>query len=794
MTDEGRKRKSPRAESKEPAKKSSVRREKTNRQDGKDPHSLSSSALLSIFDGIDEVVYISDPCSYEILYANQALRAVRGDVIGEKCYRAFQGLDSPCPFCTNQYIFGENEGRSHVWEFRNSVNHRWYRCIDKAIPWPDGRMVRYEMAIDITEKKLADEALRESEAKFRTLADQSPNMIFINCAGRIVYVNNKCEEVMGYTKGEFCSPDFNFMDLVSPEYQDIVKSNFRRHARGEDVPEHEYVLITKSGRGIDTIIATKLIPYDGKLAILGIVTDISHYKRIESDIRKSEEKYRDLYDHAPDMYHTLDRSGIIIDCNETEARMLGYTKEEIIGRHLTDFFTGASKKLFEKDFPLLNYEKTQLNLEREFVRKDGSTFPASLNVFTEMDEEGRLLRTKTIARDVTEIKKMEAELLKGQKLESIGILAGGIAHDFNNILTAIMGNISMAAMYAKPGGELFQRLQEAEKASIRARDLTQQLLAFSRGWAPIKKTVATADLIRDAVGFSLMGSNVRCEFILPADIWPMEADEGQITQVLNNLVLNAVHAMPEGGIIAIGASNISHPELEGIPLPKGKYIKISVKDFGVGIPGEIQQKVFEPYFTTKKKGHGLGLASAYSIILKHGGHISLESAPGKGTTFFIYLPACADLMPETRQIPAQPVSGRGKVLIMDDEIAVAGTAAKMLGSLGYETAIAGEGGKAIELYLRAMESGQPYSAVIMDLTIPGGMGGRETIRRLREIAPDIRAIVSSGYPNDPVMLDYRKYGFCDLIAKPYKIADLSRAVHRVIQGGENQQGPELPVS
>jgi len=425
-----------------------------------------------------------------------------------------------------------------------------------------------------------------------------------------------------------------------------------------------------------------------------------------------------------------------------------------------------------------------LNLEREFVRKDGSTFPASLNVFTERDEAGRLLRTKTIARDMTEIKKMEAELLKGQKLESIGILAGGIAHDFNNILTAIMGNISIAAMYAKPGSELFERLMEAEKASIRARDLTQQLLAFSRGWAPIKKTVATADLVREAVGFSLMGSSVGCTFVLSPDIWPVEADEGQITQVLNNLVLNAVHAMPEGGVITIGAANVTNPELESVPLPKGKYVKISVKDHGVGIPEEIRQKVFEPYFTTKKKGHGLGLASSYSIIMKHGGHITLESTPGKGTTFFIYLPACAGPMPETRQILAQPVSGKGRVLIMDDEIAVAGTAAKMLGSLGYETAIAGEGSKAIELYVRAMESGQPFSAVIMDLTIPGGMGGREAIRKLREIAPDVRAIVSSGYPHDPVMVDYRKYGFCGLIAKPYKIVDLSRTVHRVIQGEE----------
>ena len=363
---------------------------------------------------------------------------------------------------------------------------------------------------DITERKRVESALKENEKKFRVLADQSPNMIFINTRGRVVYANKKCEEIMGYTREEFYSSDFNFMDLIAPEHKEAIRTNLGRHLKGEEIPPYEYAILAKGGNRIETIITTKLIDYEGNSAVLGIVTEITDIKKVEKALRESEAKYRDLYDNAPDMYHTLDKNGIIMDCNETEARMLGYKKEEIIGRPVSDFFTEGSRKLFEKDFPGLNYENNLFNIEREFVRKDGTTFTANLNVYSEHDESGKLSRTRTIARDITGIKKIQSELLKAQKLESVGILAGGIAHDFNNILTAIIGNINLAKISLQPEDSIHKKLSEAEKACAGASKLTQQLLTFSKGGEPVKKTLSLDRIIKDSSCLATTGSNVKC--------------------------------------------------------------------------------------------------------------------------------------------------------------------------------------------------------------------------------------------------------------------------------------------
>ncbi len=638
-------------------------------------------------------------------------------------------------------------------------------------------------AYDVTDRKIAESALRDSEEKFRTLADQSPNMIFINKMGRVVYVNNKCVEMMGYSVEEFYSPAFDFMALVAPEYKEEVGSNFKRHLGGEEVPPYEYALVTKDGRKIESLITTKLIEYEGGLAILGTITDITNLKRIEKALRDSEAKYRDLYDNAPDMYHSLNRDGIIIECNETEARMLGYRKKEIIGRPLKDFFTENSRRLFEQDFPRLNYKNSFLNTEREFVRKDGSTFLANLNIYSEYDENNNLVRTKAIARDITDLKRFESELLKSQKLESIGILAGGIAHDFNNILTAILGNINFARMSLQAHDPLFERLSEAEKACVSASKLTQQLLTFSRGGEPIKKTISLASLIKDSAGLALRGSNVKCEFGFPEGLWPVEADEGQIGQAINNLIINAVQAMPEGGTINVSAENTHVSETGGLPLQEGRYVAVRVEDHGTGIPKEHRQRIFDPYFSTKQKGSGLGLAVTYSIIRNHKGHITVESDLGSGTRFYIWLPASSKPVVEKEAPEEKTLAGRGRILVMDDEDIVRNIVGDILRHVGYAVEIARDGGEAIDLYREAWKSGTPFDAVILDLTVPGGMGGKETVRKLLEIDPGTRAIASSGYSNDPVMANFREYGFMNVIPKPYKTADLSRVVFDVLSQG-----------
>ena len=385
-----------------------------------------------------------------------------------------------------------------------------------------------------------------------------------------------------------------------------------------------------------------------------------------------------------------------------------------------------------------------------------------------------------LCAQVAEKLKIEEQLLRTRQLESLGILAGGIAHDFNNLLTAILGNASLAKVYAKPGDKIHTKLEEVERASAKARDLTQQLLTFSKGGAPVKRVTSITDVIRDSSRFTLRGSQSICELFLAKDLWPVEADEGQFSQVIGNLCINADQAMPEGGVVEIRAENVMLDKGRVGNLEPGRYVKISITDSGLGIPEEHLSKIFVPYFTTKQKGSGLGLATSHSIVDKHGGFITVESEIGTGTTFHIYLPASAKILENEEQSSKATITGNGKILLMDDEEYIRDTAGEMLSYAGYTVGYAKDGAEAIDLFVRAKESGDPYDAVIMDLTIPGGMGGKETLQNLLKIAPDVKAIVSSGYANTPIMSDFKRYGFKGVIAKPYCTEELCKAVQILI--------------
>ncbi len=390
------------------------------------------------------------------------------------------------------------------------------------------------------------------------------------------------------------------------------------------------------------------------------------------------------------------------------------------------------------------------------------------------------IKNEELLREISERQHMEEELLKIQKLESVGVLAGGIAHDFNNILTSILGNISIAIMQTTPKSEIFQILTNAEKAALHAKDLTMQFLTFSKGGSPLKTSVSITDLIKDSVNFMLRGSNVKCEFSLPDDLWPVEIDQAQMSQVINNLIINADQAMPGGGNIEISATNVMIRPGELIPLKKGKYVKVSIKDHGKGISKRNLTKIFDPYFTTKKRGNGLGLSVAYSIVKKHEGYIAVMSEPGKGTTFCIYIPASREKISEKKALKESLFVGKRNILVMDDEKGVREILSTMLKKLGCEVVCVKDGAEAIIMYKQSKESGKPFDVVIMDLTIPGGMGGQETIKKLLEINPEVKAIVSSGYSNAPIMSHYQAYGFSSVIAKPYRITELSKILRDVI--------------
>jgi nitrogen-specific signal transduction histidine kinase/ActR/RegA family two-component response regulator len=389
-----------------------------------------------------------------------------------------------------------------------------------------------------------------------------------------------------------------------------------------------------------------------------------------------------------------------------------------------------------------------------------------------------------VTRDITEQKRVEEERLRATKLESVGLLAGGIAHDFNNILTSVFANIGLAKMItakdASSNPSVVERLSAAEKACLRARDLTKQLLTFAKGGTPVKSTTSIASIIGDTVEFALRGSSVRCCLQIPEHVWPVVVDEGQISQVLQNLVINAEQAMPEGGVIEVTVENDSILSPSDLPLKPGNYVRVTVTDQGIGIPQDHLSKIFDPYFTTKQKGSGLGLATTYSIIKRHEGHISVSSALGQGACFTLYLPASSMKETSRDETPNELICGKGRILIMDDEDEIQEVLGKMLEHLGFEVDFASEGEKALSDYTDAFQQGSPYVATILDLTIPGGMGGKETLRQIKALHPEAAVIVSSGYSNDPVMGRFQEFGFSGVIAKPYNLLDLSKVLSQIL--------------
>ncbi len=389
------------------------------------------------------------------------------------------------------------------------------------------------------------------------------------------------------------------------------------------------------------------------------------------------------------------------------------------------------------------------------------------------------------ARDVTDRvererleREQEAEHLELAKLESIGTLAGGIAHDFNNFLAGILGNISLAKMHGGLDGSVYGLLEEAERASLRAKELAGQLLTFSQGGAPVKKWVALGPLVEGAATFAVRGSAVRVAVETSEDLGVVEVDEGQIAQVVHNLVKNAGEAMPAGGTVHVSVRRTIVEEGDARSLDPGSHVELVIRDSGVGIAKDHLARVFEPYFTTKQTGSGLGLATTHSIVKRHGGVITVESEPGVGTTVSVLLPAPRQVPPpaQTDQTVSSGLRGHGRILVMDDEAAIRTLVRRALESWGFSVVATAHGAEAIERYQEARASEQPFAAVILDLTIPGGMGGEETIARLREIDPGVKALVSSGYATDPIMAEYRSHGFAGVVVKPYAMGEMRRAL------------------
>lgn len=626
---------------------------------------------------------------------------------------------------------------------------------------------------------LTQDALERSREQYENLYESAPDIyLAIAPDGTITNVNTSGAGYLGYAKdrliGESIWTFIHEAEITGT--QNRIREIFEQKVLKSEL---ESLHVRNDGSVLWLHCRTQLLLDEEQtpVQLLMMCRDLTERKRMEDALREAEAEYSTLVEQARDGVFLVQDETVEF-ANRALADMRDYAAEELIGRPFSELLSPEVRQsALETHIRRLKGEKVPDIYDSSILRKDGTTLEVEISENL-IQYEGKPAILGCV-RDITERKQLEAERLRAGKLESLALLAGGIAHDFNNILTGILGGISLAKMYVKPDDKIYARLEDVERASVQAKDLTQQLLTISKGGVPIKGIALIAKTIRDACRLALRGSRASCRFAVPDELWPVEVDEGQIRQVISNIIINADQAMPQGGTITVRAENVGVAPGE-LPLRAGDYVKVSITDQGIGIPEEDLGKVFDPYFTTKPTGTGLGLATAYSIIENHDGHIGVDSELGVGTSVYFYLPASPQAVAPKALPRAGVIPGKGRILLMDDEDVVRRATGEILSHIGYETEYAKDGDGAIKLYQEAGDSGRPFDAVILDMTVPGGKGGKEAIKDILEINPGAKAIISTGYANDPIMITFKEYGFKGAIAKPYDTVQLSGMLHEVI--------------
>ncbi len=763
----------------------------TDRKNAEEALKRSEAEKALVMDAVFEHLIYHD-IDLKVIWANRAaaesVDLTVDDLIGKDCFRIWQGRDTPCHNCpVNRSI---QSGETEEAEMFTPEGRAWYI---RSYPVRDKNQRitgAVETTREITEKKKAEKELQESRSRLIAAIENLPfDFFMIGKDGRYTLANttvrrhwagvsseehgNGPEDIVGKKPEELG---------VDKEYMDIWLENNRRAFAGEVVKGEVTYCIEGEDRHFFNIISP--VYYGDEIKeILGVNIDVTDRKRAEESLAEEKERLAVTLRSIGDGVISTDREGRIILMNRMAENLTGRRQEQALGKSLESVFHIIDENTGERaEDPVKKVLDTEgsINLSEQtiLVGADGSERVIADSAAPIRDRESKVIGVVIVFRDVTQKRKLESELMRTEKLESIGILAGGIAHDFNNILTAILANISMSRMLVKDMPKLDSRLEEAEKACGRAKSLTRQLLTFTKGGTPLKSAISIKNLVRESCLFALHGSNVDCEFDFQEDIWPVEVDEGQISQVIHNLVINSDQAMPQGGTLHVKVENIELKEHTW--LAPGPYTLTTVADEGVGIPQDYLEKIFDPFFTTKEKGSGLGLATSYSIVHQHDGHIEVCSQPGKGTIFTIYLPAVPQKQPQEKESVETPLTGKGRILVMDDDRAIRDLLNIMLSELGYEAKFAGDGEEAIKEYKKALHEKIPFDLVILDLTIPGKMGGKETMENLQKIDPHICAIVSSGYSTDDIMADYKSYGFKGVVNKPYDMKELSKVLKKVL--------------
>jgi PAS domain S-box-containing protein len=635
-----------------------------------------------------------------------------------------------------------------------------------------GKPLFYSIIFDITEQKEAERKLAQQVDKMQSIFRAAPIGIGVVVYRELREVNERLCDMTGYDAAELIGKNARIL-YPSPEEFDYVGEEKYRQITEKGTGTAETRWLKKDGTPIDVLLSSSPIHYaDLSLGVTFTALDITERKRREQQVRLLGE----IADMAPATIVVHDFDGRFYYANDQALKNYGYGREEFMGLGLKGLDTSESADLIPSRMQWLR-ERGELSFEAGHRRKDGSVVP--MQVFARVVKWGGRQVILSVSSDLTERKQAEDFMIRTQKLESLGILAGGIAHDFNNLLGIIFGNIDLARMVCPEDSKVKECLDRAFSGMSRAKDLTQQLITFSKGGSPIKRTASPAGIIKEAVKFALSGSNCGSRFHIEDGLWFCDFDENQIAQVIDNIVINAQQAMPMGGAIAVEARNVRVQSGEAPGLTAGRYVKISVRDQGIGIAPSILPRIFDPFFTTKQKGYGLGLATAYSIIKKHGGDIAVDSTVNQGSTFHVLLPAAEGEASPLAETIKETHGGTGRFLVMDDEVMLLEMAGDILKDMGYDVTTATDGRSAIDLFKKAKNSRKPFTGVIMDLTIPGGMGGKEAIEEIRKLDKDVPAIVSSGYSDDPVMSDPGNYGFTASITKPYSLHELVKLLNRI---------------
>jgi two-component system, cell cycle sensor histidine kinase and response regulator CckA len=683
------------------------------------------------------------------------------------------------------------------------------------------------MGIAYLRVRNAKDALDESERRYRAVVEDQTELICrFKPDGTLVFVNDAFSRFFNRQPGEFA--DTVFVPPMDADEQKLVRKHLRSLTTVQPIATMTNRIYLHSGE-------SRWIRWNNR-GIFDTKGKIHEYQAVGTDVtevRIAEEKLRKYHENLEDLVHTrtqelmnanamlqqevaerthaehqlaaekerlavtlrsigdgvitTDTRGRVLLLNKVAEELTGFRHEQAFLRPLSEIFRVVDEQSRTPIAPPESGRIRDISLPVRTTRgilitegKPERLVEQSAAGIT--DHENKTIGVVIVFRDMTERQKLEQELIRTQNLESLGLLAGGIAHDFNNILTAVFGNVMLAKLTQEMTSTSYERLQEAEQSIVRAKELTHQLLTFSKGGSPVKETADISGLVVDTTTFMLRGSHTRCEFSISPGIWPVDVDVGQISQVINNIVINADHAMPDGGVIQVAMENQEVGAETPLPLEAGNYVRITIADEGTGIPKENLDRIFDPYFTTKAGGSGLGLSTARSIVRRHSGCMSIESEVGSGTTVHIYLPASTrKIVPAAAPEPAEPLQGEGRILVMDDEDAIREIARALLEHLGYHVDLARDGEEAVARYREALGSNDPYRLVIMDLTIPGGMGGKEAVGLLHDIDPEIQAIVSSGYSNDPVMANFTAFGFSGILAKPYSVTEMAKVIRQVLQ-------------